>query len=77
MFGVLGFRGSYQGSISVPGGVLCGCTGLPAFRGFKTRFPSSPLIIRVPFFLLLGFNKGPKNEKGKRVLLGHLEKDST
>ena len=34
----------------------------------ETRFPSSPLIIRVPVFLLFGFNK----EKGKRVLLGNL-----
>ena len=37
-----------------------------------TRFPSSPLI-RVPFFLLFGFNKGTQKEKGKRVLLGHLD----
>ena len=29
-----------------------------------TRFPSSPLIIRVPFFLLFGFNKGTQKEKG-------------
>ena len=36
------------------------------------RLPSSPLIIRVPFFLLLGFNKGTQKKKGKRVLLGHL-----
>ena len=28
------------------------------------RFPSSPLIIRVPFFLLFGFNKGTQKEKG-------------
>ena len=39
----------------------------------KTRFPSSPLIIRVPFFLLFGFNKGTTKKKGKRVLLGNLE----
>ena len=37
-----------------------------------SRFPSSPLIIRVPFFLLFGFNKGTQKKKGKRVLLGHL-----
>ena len=29
-----------------------------------TRFPSRPLIIRVPFFLLFGFNKGTQKEKG-------------
>ena len=37
------------------------------------RFLCRPCIIRVPFFLLFGFNKGtlkPKN--GKRVLLGNL-----
>ena len=28
------------------------------------RFPSRPLIIRVPFFLLFGFHKGTQNEKG-------------
>ena len=30
----------------------------------EARFPSSPLIIRVPFFLLFGFNKGNPKEKG-------------
>ena len=39
---------------------------------FYSRFPSSPLIIRVPFFLLFGLNKGNQKKKGKRVLLGHL-----
>ena len=29
-----------------------------------TRFPSNPLRIRVPFFLLFGFNKGTQKEKG-------------
>ena len=29
-----------------------------------SRFPSSPLIIRVPFFLLFGFNKGTPQKKG-------------
>ena len=29
-----------------------------------TRFPSRPLIIRVPFFLLFGFHKGTQKEKG-------------
>ena len=38
-----------------------------------TRFPSSPSIIRVPFFLLFGFNKGTPKKKGKRVLLGNLD----
>ena len=28
------------------------------------RFPSSPLAIRVPFFLLFGFNKGTQKDKG-------------
>ena len=27
----------------------------------KTRFPSNPLIIRVPSFLIFGFNKGTPN----------------
>ena len=31
-------------------------------RGSFTRFPSSPLI-RVPFFLLFGFNKGTETRK--------------
>ena len=44
-----------------------------------TRFPSSPLIIRVPFFLLFGFNKGAQKEKGQKgttggpSILGHME----
>ena len=34
------------------------------FRVFCiTRFPSSPLIIRVPFFLLFGFKKATQKEK--------------
>ena len=28
--------------------------------------------MRVPFFLLLGFNKGTQKDKGKRILLGNL-----
>ena len=43
-----------------------------------TRFPSSPLIIRVPFFLLGSYSvliREPKRKKGKRVLLGHLAKN--
>ena len=32
-------------------------------------------MIRVPFFLLFGFNKGNQKKKGKRVLMGHLVKD--
>ena len=31
---------------------------------FVSRFPSSPLIIRAPFFLLFGFNRGTQKEKG-------------
>ena len=43
---------------------------------YNTRFPSSPSIISVPFFLLFGFNKnkGTKKKKDKRVLLGNLER---
>ena len=37
-----------------------------------TRFPSSPLIVRVPFFLLCGLRREPKKKKGKRVLLENL-----
>ena len=36
-----------------------------------SRFPSGPLIIRAPFFLIFGLNKGTQNERGKRVLLGN------
>ena len=33
-------------------------------RGFRaTWFPSSPVEIRVPFFLLFGFHKGTQKEK--------------
>ena len=35
-----------------------------------TRFPSSPLIISVPFFLLFGFNRGTQKEKGQKGLIG-------
>ena len=36
-----------------------------------TRFPSNPLIIRVPFFLIFGFNKGdPKPKRAKGYYLG-------
>ena len=31
-----------------------------------TRFLSSPSRIRVPFFLLFGFNKGALNQKGQK-----------
>ena len=31
--------------------------------GSVARFPSRPLIIRVPFFLLFRFNKGTQKEK--------------
>ena len=39
----------------------------------KLWFLSSLVIMRVPFFLLLGFNRESKKKKGKRVLLGNLE----
>ena len=32
-------------------------------------------MIRVPFFLLFGFNKGTQNKKGKRALLRNLVSD--
>ena len=34
------------------------------------RFPSSPLIIRVPFFLLFGFNEGAPKRKGQKGTTG-------
>ena len=34
--------------------------------GTLTRFLSSPIMIRVPFFLLFGFNKGALNQKGQK-----------
>ena len=38
-----------------------------------SRFPSSPLITRVPFFLF-GFSEGTqKRKRAKRVLLGNLD----
>ena len=33
---------------------------------------SSPIIIRVTFFLLFGFDREPKKKKGKRVPLGQM-----
>ena len=38
----------------------------------STRFPSSPLMILVPFCLVLRFNKEILKYKAKRVLLGYL-----
>ena len=35
-----------------------------------SRFPSSPVILRVPFFLLFGFNKGTLKEKGQKGTTG-------
>ena len=35
-----------------------------------TSFPSGPLIIRVPFFLLFGFNKGTRKKKGQKGTTG-------
>ena len=37
-----------------------------------SRFLSSPITIRVPFVLPLGFNKGTLKKKGKRVPLRNL-----
>ena len=36
------------------------------FFASESRFLSSPIMIRVPFFLLLGFNKGTLNQKGQK-----------
>ena len=56
-------------------------SGCQAWIGFTcssvcrvSRFLSSPFIVRVPFFLLFGFDKGTLNKKkgGKRVLLRNL-----
>ena len=47
--------------------------GKSRFTLANTRFLSSPFIIRVPLFLLFGFNRGTQEEKGKRVLLSNLE----
>ena len=33
---------------------------------FESRFLSSTIIIRVPFFLLFGFNKGTRKAKGQK-----------
>ena len=39
----------------------------------EARFPSVPIIIRVPFFLLFSFNKkDPNVKKGERVLRRNL-----
>ena len=39
-----------------------------------TRFPSDPLIMRVPFSYGLGEIREPKKKKGKRVLLENRDK---
>ena len=36
----------------------------------EARFSSSPLLTRVPFFLLFGFNTGTQKEKGQRGTTG-------
>ena len=33
---------------------------------FRVYVPSGPFIIRVPFFILVGFDKGTLNEKGPK-----------
>ena len=43
----------------------------------KARFPSSPEIIRVPFFLLFGFIKGASKEKGQKGTTTEEPKNST
>ena len=42
-----------------------------------SRFPSSPLLIRVHFFLLIGFNKGNQEEKGQKGTTGEPSFSST
>ena len=38
----------------------------PGLGQCPSRFPSRPLEIRVPFFLLIGFYKGTQKEKGQK-----------
>ena len=38
----------------------------------ETRFLSSPIMIRLPCFLMFSVSKGPYNKKGKHVLLRNL-----
>ena len=42
--------------------------------GSVLYFLGSPLIIRVPFFLLFGFNKGTQKEKGEEGTTGEPSK---
>ena len=37
-----------------------------SLKGSGSRFLSSPFIIRVPFFLIVSFNKGTLNQKGQK-----------
>ena len=46
------------------------CTSSFRKLTFAFRFPSNPLTIRVPFFLLFSFNKETPRQKGE--LLGYL-----
>ena len=41
--------------------------GTQGLKVFGSRFLSGPLIIRVPFSLRFGFNKGTLNEKGQKL----------
>ena len=43
-----------------------GIGGVALSRKRLTRFPSSPFIIRVPFFLLFGLNKRTLKQKGQK-----------
>ena len=46
------------------------------FVGYETRFPSGPLIIRVPFFLLFGFSKGTQKDKGQKGTTGEAMRET-
>ena len=46
--------------------MICDCLYLPSF----TRFPSKPLMMRVPFFLMLTFSKATPKSKGIKGTTG-------
>ena len=45
---------------------------IPSLTPYKARFLSDSIIIRVPFFLVFGFNTETPKYKGQRVLLRNL-----
>ena len=63
----MGFGYNLQGLAGLGGG---GFKDSGSFLyGKVPRFPSNPLRIRVPFFLILGLNTETPDKKGKRLLL--------